>query len=285
MAVLNDEVLMAYADSALDSDIRARVEAILLMDAEARRRLEVFRATGGRLAQLYQRPMLEPVPAHLVDFVLGYGQNGATPLKQRGFMATLGAWRSQLTTGATWEKLGQRASWNIISQGITWQLAAASAAALLIGVSAGYTLRGSGGDGSAEGQNLAVFKDGQIFAGGTLRRVLETMPSGQEARVAGGAQDSTVVRASLTFKSKAGGFCREYEVESVSSGQFSGLACREGHGAWALEAHVAEAPATPGAESSPAGHGALLDPIVTGMMEGIAFGKKEEGAAITGGWK
>ncbi len=285
MPALSDEILMAYADDVLDSEMRAHVEAFLQRDPESLRLVEVYRATGTSLGQLYKAPALEPVPSHLVDFVLQYGKGGPAPVKKASFKAKLAAWRRKLISTAAWDKLVHHAVWEKLSQPVTLQLAAASAAALIIGASAGWMLHGSGEDENA--YELAVFKNGQIFANGTLRNVLESLPSGQEARTAGGAQDASVVRASLTFKNKAGNFCREYEVAAAGSRQYAGLACREGQGKWALQVHIAESPATPGAQTGLAGggHNALLDPVVDRMMDGIAFGKKEEEAALAGEWK
>ncbi|MGO8953230.1 MAG: anti-sigma factor family protein [Rhodomicrobium sp.] len=283
MPALSDEILMAYADDVLDSEMRAHVEALLQRDPESLRRVEVYRATGTFLGQLYKAPALEPVPSHLVDFVLQYGEDGAASVKKDSFKAKLTTWGRKLVPKAAWDKLMHQAVWEKFSQPVTWQLAAASAAALIIGASAGWMLHGSSEDGSA--YDLAVFKNGQIFANGTLRTVLETLPSGQEARTPGGAQDASVVRASLTFKDKAGSFCREYEIAAAGSKQYAGLACREGQGKWALQVHVAEAPVTPGALPGPAGRDGLLDPVVDRMMDGIAFGKKEEEAALAQGWQ
>jgi len=97
-----------------------------------------------------------------------------------------------------------------------------------------------------------------------------------------------VVRAILTFKSKGGGFCREYETETAKGNRFAGLACREPGGEWSIQVHVAEAAAAHNAGTSPSAggpHEEALDPIVDGMIAGIAFGKDEENAAIASGWK
>ena len=68
----NDELLMAYGDGELGPDDRVRVETLLANDPESRTHLDIFRATGAPLAVLFGKPMLEPIPAHLVAFVLNY---------------------------------------------------------------------------------------------------------------------------------------------------------------------------------------------------------------------
>lgn len=286
MAALTDEILMAYADGILDNDAQAWVETQLPTDEESRRRVEIFRATGTRLAQLYSKPMLEPVPSHLVDFVLQYGKDSTASTKPPRSKAIPIAWHEKLISRRTWEKAFSRAGWEKrLPKAVTWQLAVASAATLFIGASAGWMLHGSGG---AEGSRLTAFQHGQIYAEGDLAYVLETMPSNSPSRIGGGAQDSTVVRASLTFKSRGGGFCREYETETANGNRFAGLACREPSGKWAIQVHVAETAGTPNTGTSPAAgsaHEEALDPIVDRMIAGIAFGKNEENAAIASGWK
>ena len=70
MADLPDEKLMAYADGALEPAERARIGATLAQSAELRGRLAAFEATGTVLGALFEKPMHEPVPRHLVDLVL-----------------------------------------------------------------------------------------------------------------------------------------------------------------------------------------------------------------------
>ncbi len=284
MPVLTDETLMALADGALDGELRARVEALLVMDEESLRRVEIFRATGARLQNLYLQPMYEPVPAHMVDFVLQFGRDSANPQKvvkrRKNFLS---AWAHMFTSRAVWEKLVSRTVWQSwLPASVTWQLAMASVAALAIGAGTGFMLQSGTADGTAR---LAAFKDGQIFAGGALRQVLESNLSQQESLIAGGSKDAIAARPILTFKTKGGSYCREYEI-TAAAGNFSGLACRDAEGKWAVQANLAESvkpeaprPAGPAVEQSP------LDPVVDRVMDGIAFGKKEEEAAIAKNWR
>ncbi len=276
---VDDEILMAYADGALNDETRARVETVLQRDPESLRRVEIFRATGTPLSQLFRKPMLEPVPSHLTEFVLNYGKEGAAPAKAKRAGPSL----ARLMPQADWRKLKRWVALENLTRPVIWQLAAASAAALVIGAGAGWMLHGGSSDDSV---GLAAFTKGQVFATGALQQVLETVPSGQEARIDGKRRDGTVMRASLTFKSKGGNFCREYEVAEAHAGKFAGLACREADGKWALKVHVAEASARFGPNAIPADSTReALDKIVDGMMEGIALGKGEEEAVMSKGWK
>ena len=84
VAKVTDEMLMAYADGALALLLRGpRWKLSCRTDPEARRRVEIFRATGAPLSKLYGQPMSEPVPAHLRDFVLNYPLCAETPRAQR----------------------------------------------------------------------------------------------------------------------------------------------------------------------------------------------------------
>jgi hypothetical protein len=287
---LTDEILMVYADGALDDETRAWIEAQLLNDSDARRRVEIFRATGTRISPLFGGPMQEPPPPRLVDFVLQFNTYSASPARPKRAREIFTAWREKLMSRGTWEPVFSPAAWRErLPESVTWQVMA-SAAGLIAAAGAGWILHSSGGPGADQ---LTAFRNGKIYAEGALAYVLESKPSNRPSRVDGGAQDSTVVRAILTFKSKGGGFCREYETETAKGKRFAGLACREPGGEWAIEVHVAEADAAHNAGAGPTAgrgdgggpHEEALDPIVDNMISGIAFGKEEENAAIDSGWK
>jgi hypothetical protein len=120
-------------------------------------------------------------------------------------------------------------------------------------------------------------RQGQILASGALHQVLETQPSDKE-RGAGSTQGTTAVRAVLTFRTKEGGYCREYTMAA-----YQGLACRQAGGQWVVDAHVAQKPAAAGTQ--PVAHGEELDNIVESRKKGDALGESEEKAAIKRGWK
>ncbi len=272
MAVLTDEILMAHADGALDAETQGRIEALLKQDPDARRRIMAFRATDGSLSDLYK---LEPAPPHLIEFVMTHGEGRAAAprkrhSKQKRRMELLGRWRDAL-----------------IPAGGVWQVAAASTAALIIGASAGYLVHGAGRVDIASSGSLVTLKQGQILAEGALRYVLETRPSGEEVRAMGGSKDSAVVQASLTFKTKQGRYCREYVIATAGAGQYAGLACRKEGGDWALEVHVPQAvKARPDETVLASGTDEeALNSIIDTKMDGIAFGKDAEDAAIAKGWK
>ena len=287
MAKVTDEMLMAYADGALAPLARAKVEAFLQNDPEARRRVEIFRATGAPLSKLYGQPMSEPVPAHLRDFVLNYDARAATPKAQLSKMRLPTEWMAKSLAGFAQNArllTASLAQWleKPPSQTVRWQFAAASAAILAVGAGAGILMHG-GGNASSE---LVAFEDGHIFASGALQRVLETLPSGEEARIAGVRGQAVSMRANLTFKSKQQAYCREYEVATPGVGGFVGLGCRDRDGKWALEVHLpAGGSAKGGVRPAGGAENAALDEVVDHMIDGDAFGSKQEDAAIGSGWK
>jgi anti-sigma factor RsiW len=275
VAGLTDEILMAYADGALDAAAAARVAAQLKTDPRAQARVAMFRATGRALSPLYDGVLREPVPEPLIEFVMSHGkEREARPAPAAGRAPARPRRRSRGLS--LWAGFKER----LIPEGAGWHLAAASAAALALGVSAGFFLSGEGADG-ASGPSLAALRQGKIVASGALHHVLESLPSNEE-RAAGSGQSATAVRAVLTFKTKEGGYCREYEL-AAPQGQFQGLACREADGHWAVEAHIAQGTAAAGTHV--VGHGEVLDKIAEARMEGDAFGQSEEKAALKRGWQ
>ncbi len=280
MAKITDEMLMAYADGALSPLARAKVEALLQADPEASRRIEIFRETGAPLSRLYGRPMAEPVPAHLKDFVLNY-QPDAETSKAQPRKESLARWLEGLTEG-TRAFTANLAQWlEKPAPAVRWQFAAASAAFLALGVGVGAFLHGSSGS-----SDLVAFHDGHIYASGPLGDVLEKDLSGREARIGGMRGEAVTMRASLTFKSKQNTYCREYEVATPSDGGFVGLGCRGRDGKWALEVHLpANGSAKGGVRTAAAADNAALDAIVDRMIDGDAFGSEQETAAISNGWK
>lgn len=279
MAKVTDEMLMAYADGALSPLARAKVEAFLQAHPEAGGSVEIFRATGAPLSTLYERPMAEPVPAHLRDFVLNFRLDAETS-KAQSQKERLAKWLDGLEDG-TRRFTANLAQWLETPAG-RWQLATASAVCVAIGLGVGVFLHSDSGS-----NDLVAFHDGHIYANGPLGDVLEKELSGREIRIAGvRGGEAVTMRASLTFKSKQNTYCREYEVVSTTDGGFVGLGCRGSDGKWALEVHLpANTSAKRGVKTAAAADNAALDAIVDRMIDGDAFGNAQEAAAISSGWK
>jgi anti-sigma factor RsiW len=282
VAALTDEILMAYADGALDAEAAARVEALVRGDARAQARVLMFKATGRELSSLYDGVLNEPVPAPLTRFVMAYGKERESPALLRlasqnsGLAASLPPRRERF--GRLWAERVARA----VPAGAGWHMAAAAGVALIVGTGAGFWLRG--GQDGASGPSLAALRQGPVLASGTLHQVLETVPSGKDGRTADNSTPgSMAVRAVLTFKAKGGGYCREYEI-AAGQGLFQGLACRQPGGQWAVEAHVALAAQASG-KGVPAAQSEALDKLADSRIDGDALSGSQEKAAIKNGWK
>ena len=65
MKKIDDEKLMAYADSELNEEERKEVELALEGDADGRARLEDFIVTGAAISNHYAAILEEPVPKRL----------------------------------------------------------------------------------------------------------------------------------------------------------------------------------------------------------------------------
>ena len=276
---VSDKMLMAYADGAVNAQMRTQIEAYLQTDPAARRRVEIFRKTGAPLSELYGQPMREPVPAALKDFVLNYPldtQASKASSQNKGRVGLLSRFRK----GAGLASLGRLLEMPAPAR--HWQLAAASAAFLVLGIGIGAFLPGKSG-----ASNLVAFQDGRIYANGALRDVLEKELSGREARIGGTRGEAVTMRASLTFRSKQNSFCREYEIATPDNGGFIGLGCRDRNGRWALEAQLpANRTSQGGGTKTASGPGnAALDVIVDDMIDGDALGSNQEAAEIGKGWK
>ena len=278
MAEVTDEMLMAYADGALSALARTKVETFLEGTPEARRRVEIFRATGAPLSKLYGKPMTEPVPAHLKDFVLNYRAEAkaaeARPSKA-GWLQRIGRKAPFFTKpagGGGWFDSSVFAA--------HWQIAAASAVSLAVGMVIGAAF--DGGSGSNE---LAAFSDGRLYASGALRDVLEKELSGRETRIGGVGSEAVTMRASLTFKAKKNCYCREYEIAKPGNEAVVGLGCRDRDGKWTLEAQLPTTNAAAKGSIKAAAANTALDSIVDDMIDGDALGGKQESAVIANGWK
>lgn len=261
MAQLTDEQLMAYADGELDPPARAGVEAALAQDPEARRRLQIFMATGAPLSDLFSKPMREPVPAHLLARIAFKEPSRARPLRSA---------------------LLDRNVLRILFAGPRWASAVAWSVPVLL-LAAGVVWHSLGTEDHL--QQLVTLEQGQIFAQGPLNAALETAPSGSDVSLGSGATAFTM-QAVLTFKNRRQDFCRQYDVKTPDSA-YAGIACRGNDGRWRLDLHIAVAPhSTDRNRIVPAGKGySAVEAAVSKVIEGDALDEKDEKALIRNGWR
>jgi hypothetical protein len=262
---------MAYADRTLPASELEQLARIIEADAALTERLAAFRATTqARLRPVFDELQQMPVPDRLVQTIVGFERRhgaggemagGGAQQRPKANAARAGrGWMDWLSGGA---RFGPGA------------LAFASLAALALGLAGGWLAReGAGGSG---------FLVGGIGNGASLAAVLDSKISGSASRrVAAGT-----IEPVLSFRSKQGGYCREYRAADKAA-VFAGVACKTTDGRWRVLAHVATGSAPGGANTGgfvPAGGPRALDSLVGQLMSGDALGDSDERKLIETGWK
>jgi hypothetical protein len=198
----SEETLMAYADNELDAQTRAVVEAAMATDPEIARRVAQHTALRGKLRLAFDNVIQEPVPQRLVSTA-----RGVPAVRREGNVIPL-----RRKAPSRWA-LPQWAS---------------IAASLVIGVIIGRAMLHSSPSAPV------TTRDGQLLANGTLAHALSE-------QLAGVQTDQTPVQIGLSFKSKAGDYCRTFTVRESTA--LAGLACRE-HDDWHVHV-LAQSTSTP----------------------------------------
>ncbi|HXS19847.1 MAG TPA: hypothetical protein VN735_01385 [Steroidobacteraceae bacterium] len=194
-----EEVLMAYADGELDASTRAAVEAAMASDPEMARRISQHKALRNRVSSAFNKVLDEPVPARLLTAARNEHAGGPPGARKDNVMPL---------------RRRQVQRW-------TWPQWTAIAASLIIGVIIGrMALVRTGSPGP-----LAM-RGGRIFAAGMLADALSQQLTGNQAAAA-------PVRIGVSFRSKAGEYCRTFSLRQPAA--LAGLACRAADG-WELSA-------------------------------------------------
>jgi hypothetical protein len=269
------EILMAYADDELEPKARGEVLDALTRDPEVVRRLEVFLSTRAPLARLYQAPMREPVPERLTALFRDEGRKLDVP---GGEGRESGAWLRRI------KERFFVPGWGMV-------VAPAFSAALAIGLGTGWVLHGATvPPPNSLGPMFAMGGQQGLRAGGELQRVLESTPSGPSTTV-NGIGGPVAIKIVHSFRSTARDVCRQYELETGSTGRVGGVACRKADGAWRIEIAATGtrgAGANPGAirpaapTNSPI---AEVESTVDRIIAGDVLGAKEETQLMRNGWQ
>ena len=182
----SEETLMAYADNELDAQTRTAVEAAMAVDPEIARRVAQHKALRGKLRLAFDNVIEEPTPQRLVN-----AARGAPAVRREGNVVPLRRKAPQRRGVPLWASL---------------------AASLVIGIIIGQAmLRGSG-------NTTVTSRDGQLLASGVLAHALS-------AQLASAQTDQNPVQIGVSFKSKAGDYCRTFTVHESTT--LAGLACRQ----------------------------------------------------------
>jgi hypothetical protein len=251
---ISDETLMAYADGELDAATRASVEAAMQEDPEIRQRVARHRALRETLRGAFSAVLDEPVPDRLIQ--AARGQTGAP----KSAVVDLSVARA--ARGHRNPAMPRR-----------WQ-PVALAASLLLGLALGFLAwHGPGGALIQPGAG------GGLIAGAALAEALTSQLSDDRT-------PNRVAVTGLSFRDRAGDYCRTFSLTGSGSDASSGLACREGAD-WRIKA-LAQSPhaaanagnfRTAGSQDSPAVRAA-----VEGSIDGEPLDHAGEIAARAAGW-
>ena len=288
MSLISDETLMAYADGELDSIESVNVETCLQQSPEVAARLAVFAATGRGLANIFERPMLEPVPQRLVDAIYATGPVAAPTSGPIGGPAIGSAYENVIPFAVRRQQTGVASR-----PAFQRQLSLAAACVTLLAVGAGsYWLFNKPAGLPSESFALAQSSSGERIASVELVTVLDTVLSDKSASAVIAGNEATI-KPLFTFATAGKNFCRQYEITRAQAQAIAGVACRGTAGQWHVETHVAfdKAPAKAGetgsADITPAGKDGVetVETTVTRLKTGEVLDNGQEAALMKQGWK
>jgi len=190
----SEETLMAYADNELDSQTRSAVEAAMATDPEIARRIALHRALRGRLKATFDEALDEPPPQRLID-----AARGVPAIRREGNVIPLRRRQMQRPVLPQW---------------------ATMAASLVIGVIIGQAFLRSPNVGAP-----VASRNGEVLANGSLAQALSD-------QLAGTQTPDSQVKIGVSFKSKAGDYCRTFTMQAPAT--LAGLACRD-HNDWRVQ--------------------------------------------------
>lgn len=275
MSEISDEVLMAYADGALDDMERRRVDIYLKASPDGRARLEAFVRTAAVLRREFAPVLHWPVPNALADLIYTAPMAAAPSAGRTSSSAA--AYRPSL-----WTRL------NTVVQGSLpfGLVATACSTALLIGGFAGWSLRAPSPLTAAPA--LVAMEAGTFVASPGLSKVLDAQPSKAAVNVALGGHSVSITPV-MSFATADNRFCRQYDVAVENGTRAAGLACRTSGAPWTIEAHsiVAKAAQTGAGLSRPAGANTApaIDAAADALIDGPALTLEREAALIANGWR
>jgi hypothetical protein len=234
----SEETLMAYADNELDAQTRTAVEEAMATDPEVARRVAQHKALRGKVRLAFDNVINEPTPQRLID-----AARGVPAVRREGNVIPL---RRRAPSPRAWPQ---------------W---ASIAASLVVGVIIGQAmLRGSGSD-------LVTSRGGQLLANSVLAHALSE-------QLASTQTDQSAVRVGVSFKSKAGAYCRTFTAHEATT--LAGLACRD-HDDWHVQV-LAQTTSTPDNGTAYRQAGSALPKSVLQAVDDNIAGEPLDAAAET----
>jgi hypothetical protein len=269
---VSDEVLMAYADGALDPAERRRIDLYLQNSADGRARLAPFAATrSAELAREFSDVLHWNIPEHLVETIFAapmakapsaVAPHAAPKVAQAGLVARVAEFFAMpLSFGS---------------------LAAAFCSALLIGGLAGWSAHGRN-EPAASAEALITLGNA---AGSGLAQALETSPVKQPVTIVADGRNVSVT-PTMSFVTRDKQFCRQYKVATEANAHFAGLGCRQANGEWRIEAHSTVAAKAHGNDlgrPAAANTSPVIDAVADQLIDGPALTPEAESALIAKGW-
>lgn len=260
-----DETLMAHADGLLDPSQRAEFDRLCAEDPELRASLEVFRATGRTLGQLFQHHVDAPVPERLLDFIRAQEQKLSKTRRRPWFWSQsddhLNFWRSPDTS--------------------VLRMVAIASVAMTVGVGSGWLLRGTTSDQTMALSRLVQMETGRLIAAAPLQHSLDNLYSGVQAKLALDGSQELELKVKMTFRNEARDYCRVYEIATSSPERYAGVACRTGD-QWSvrIQAMLPPSDVSPG-QFVPAGiNNAAMDAVVRSLIDEGPLSPADEVAVI-----
>ncbi len=238
----SDEMLMAYADGELDLVARAEIEAAMAKDPAVARAVERHRLLAGKIHTAYDGVLEETIPADLAALV-------ADPEDARVVELASARAARRIAVGR-------------------WQLPAwtAIAASMLVGLFVGLLLF-RGAPGPYEETDRGLIARGELAEG--LATELASAPGRSNVRIG------------VSFRNRAGDFCRSFIYQRESP--LAGLACHSGED-WKIRV-LAETPASSGELRAAASMPMAVLQAVDVSIAGQALDAAAEEKAREAGWR
>ncbi len=249
----DDATLLAYVDGELDADARAEFEAAMAADPALAGRVAAQRKLRAALRAAFDPVLTEPIPERLEA-----AARGSTHPARDSVVPIRNAPRPQHRA-----RFGARTAWF------------AAAASLVVGLLLGQRL-------GVRGEDAWIVADAdEAVATGELDEALST-------RLAADPVDGGP-RLGLSFRSKAGDYCRTFTMLGTTSAR-AGLACRSGgDGRWKVRIlESTDRDQVPSGDFRTAASGALPESVrraVDAEMAGDALDAAAERAARDAGWR
>jgi hypothetical protein len=247
----DDETLMAYADGELDAAQRAAITAAIETDANLARRVEKHRALRAEVAGAFSGVLDQPVPERLAAMASGVDVAASGPRAPGDGKILQFPARAGRAPGPAWStrEWGAIAASVVLAVFVSWRVFAPTE------------------------RNLIVASGGALVARGDLAIALDQQLASDQRR-------EEPVQIGVTFKSRAGNYCRSFTLPTART---AGLACRAG-GDWQIASTaVAEIPAGQVQQAAGAMPAAIVAAIEV-RIAGEALDAAGEENARLGGW-